>query len=434
VAAHALGRLATGVATSRRRAYAVIAIAATLPRLVVLVDQRGSILVPFTYGEKSDDIARTFVATGTFGFIPGHPTAYTQPLYSWFLIPLYWALERSWEVVGGAQILVAVATSLLVYEIGRRWLPTWSGLCAAVIVSLHPYSIWHDVHVNREILDALLAAAIMLLALAVLERPSAKLAASLGAVFGLAILGNVRLTLLPIAVGALFLVYWRWSMRTAVVLGTMLAVCAVVLAPWVIRNRVQVGCYALTTDSRALWEANNPLTLHTLQHDLWIDNVPVPKAFPPSAQDAGRLYRRHGRIETVDECAQVSFYQDKVLRFWADHPSEKGRLAAQASLMLWNPVVSPPPTRSDAAVGRLTDLRDAVEPIYIGVVFVLALYGLFRVPRRFAAVALLLLAYQWLFAAIFVGATRYRVPWDFVAALLASAALVDLTSRARRRG
>ena len=180
-------------------------------------------------------------------------------------------------MVGGAQILVAVATSLLVYEIGRRWLPTWSGLCAAVIVSLHPYSIWHDVHVNREILDALLAAAIMLLALAVLERPSAKLAAALGAVFGLAILGNVRLTLLPIAVGALFLVYWRWSMRTAIVLGTMLVVCAVVLAPWVIRNRVQVGCYALTTDSRALWEANNPLTLHTLQHDLWIDNVPVPR-------------------------------------------------------------------------------------------------------------------------------------------------------------
>ena len=59
-----------------------MAIAAALPRLVVLVQQRGAILPAFTYGEKSDDIARTFVATGTFGFIPGHPTAYTQPLYS----------------------------------------------------------------------------------------------------------------------------------------------------------------------------------------------------------------------------------------------------------------------------------------------------------------------------------------------------------------
>ena len=35
---------------------------------------------------------------------------------------------------------------------------------------------------------------------------------------------------------------------------------------------------------------------------------------------------------------------------------------------------------------------------------------------------------------LFVGATRYRVPWDFVAALLAGAALVDLAGRLRRRG
>ena len=162
MALHALGRLATELASSRRRAYPVIAVVVALPRLVVLLDQRGSILAPFTFGEKSDDIARTFVASGTFGFIPGHPTAYTQPLYSYFLIPLYWVFGRSWEIVGGAQILVAIATSLLVYEIGRRWLPSWAGLCAALLVSVHPYSLWHDVHVNREILDGLLAAAIFL--------------------------------------------------------------------------------------------------------------------------------------------------------------------------------------------------------------------------------------------------------------------------------
>ena len=31
----------------------------------------------------------------------------------------------------------------------------------------------------------------------------------------------------------------------------------VVVAPWVVRNRVQVGCFAITTDARALWKANN---------------------------------------------------------------------------------------------------------------------------------------------------------------------------------
>ena len=110
------------LARSRLVVYPVLALATALPRLAALIADRADILLGFTNGEKSDDIARTFLASGTFGFIPGQPTAYTQPLYSFFLIPLYWVFERSWVVVGGAQILVATATTLLVYEIGRRWI------------------------------------------------------------------------------------------------------------------------------------------------------------------------------------------------------------------------------------------------------------------------------------------------------------------------
>ena len=426
------GRRVVGIAESRRRAVLVIAVAAIVPRLAVLVAEHGTVLQPFTFGEKSDDIARTFLASGTFGFIPGHPTAYTQPLYSYFLIPLYWTLGRSWEVVGGAQTIVAALTAVIVYETGRRHLTATAGLLAALIVALHPYSLWHDVHVNREILDGLLAAAILLLWLELLDRRTPALALALGAVFGLSILGNVRLTALPVLVGLFCLWTWRPGRRAVALIGAMVAACLVVLAPWVVRNRIEVGCFALTTDSRALWEANNALTLRTLRANLWIDNVPLPASFPPSAQDAGRAYRRHGRIISVDECAQVGFYQHKVIRFWERHPVEKVKLAAQASLMLWNPVVSPPPTRGDE-VSWLTSVRDSVEPLYIGAVFLLAIYGLFRVPRRFAAVSLLLLGYQWALAIIFVGATRYRVPWDFVAALLAGAAVVDIAARIGRR-
>ena len=49
---------------------------------------------------------------------------------------------------------------------------------------------------------------------------------------------------------------------------------------------------------------------------------------------------------------------------------------------------------------------------------------------------MLLLGYQTLVAMLFVGETRYRVPWDFLLALLAAAALVELDARraqARRR-
>ena len=62
----------------RRTAYVVVAAAAVVPRLAVLLHERGDILASFT--EKSDEFARTFVRSGTFGFIPGEPSAWTQPL------------------------------------------------------------------------------------------------------------------------------------------------------------------------------------------------------------------------------------------------------------------------------------------------------------------------------------------------------------------
>ena len=132
------------------------------------------------------------------------------------------------------------------------------------------------------------------------------------------------------------------------------------------------------------------------------------------------------------ECRQATFYRNEVLTFWREHPMEKVRLAGQATLMLWNPKVSPSDT-SDDPTSVLNRLRASVEPIYTTPVFALALFGLVLVPRRFAALALTLLGYQWLMAVVFVGATRYRVPWDFVVALLAAAALVEIAARLSRR-
>jgi 4-amino-4-deoxy-L-arabinose transferase-like glycosyltransferase len=415
-------------ASRRAIAYSVIAIATMLPRLVALLYERGAILPGFTLGEKSDDIARTFLDSGTFGLIPGLPTAYTQPLYSFFLIPLYETLGRSWPVVGGAQIVVATATACVVFEIGRRFLSGWAGLVAALLTALHPYSIWHDVHVNREILDCLLAASMFFFALALASRRSLALAGTLGAVLGLAILGNVRLAALPLVLAIFLLWNWRPSWRALGAVAVIFTVCLLVLIPWVARNRLEVGCLTLTTDARALWEANNERTLDILKSGLWIDNVPLPPAFPPSPQDAGREYRRHGRIVPVRECREATFYRNKVLAFWREHPEEKVRLALQATLMLWNPKVSPIDS-GDMQTSGLNRIRAYIEPIYMTPVFLLALLGLAYVPRRLAALAVTLLAYQWALAVVFVGATRYRVPWDYIVALLAAAALVEIAAR-----
>jgi 4-amino-4-deoxy-L-arabinose transferase-like glycosyltransferase len=412
----------------RRRAYVVVAVVAALPRLIVLLYERGHILTAFV--DKSDTFARTFASSGTFGFLPHHPSAYTQPLYGFFLVPLYSIFGRHWEVVGVAQIAVAIGTALLVYEIGRRLVSSWAGIVAAALTTIHPYLVWHDVHLNREILDQFVAAAVVLLTLVATARPTVRVCVVLGVAFGLAILGNVRLAALPVVV-ALF-VLWQagWTRRALLGVVTSLVVGAVVVAPWVVRNRVSVGCFAVTTDARALWKANNVNTYRTLTHGGWIDDVPPYPGAPPTPQDAYEHYVATGHYTPVNECAQMRFFSHKVHAFWLHHPGEKAKLALLAGQMEWQPSVVETSGRSEK--GTFVDsLRTSTEPLFVVPLYLLALAGLFFVPRAFAALAVLLSAYQTAVAMIFVGVTRYRVPWDFLLCVLASAAIVELARRAR---
>jgi hypothetical protein len=405
---------------SRARAYALLVAACALPRLVVLVHERAAILADM---EKSNTLAQVFLKSGTFGYLPGEPSASTQPLYGWFLIVVYWIAGRHWWSVGGAQLLVAVLTASTVFEIGRRFLSPRAGLVAALIATLQPYLVWHDMHGNREILDQPLGAAMFGLALLLAARPSLPLAAALGAVTGAAVLSNTRLVLLPLALAAYLL--WRHAGWTAAVAVPLLA--AVVIAPWVIRNKVQVGCFTITTDARALWKANNPNTYAVLASGQWIDNVPdiperrqnpVPDEWR-TPQEAGVIYEHTGRKIDLPECAQQSHYEHLVWQFWEHHPGAKGKLMLQATRMLWDPRVN----REGGPTAGVDVLRSWVEPLYMVPLCLLAIAGLFLVTPAFRVLALLFAGYETLAAWVFAGTTRYRVPWDFALALLAAAAI-----------
>lgn len=395
----------------------MVALAAALPRLAVLAVERGDILAEFT--EKSDDFARTLVASGTFGLLPGEPSAYTQPLYGWFLAAVYWIFERHWLAVGLAQTAVAVATAVLVAVIGRRELSLRAGLIAGLVVALHPYLVWHDVHVNREVLDGLVAAALVLATLVAAQRRSLSLAALAGGLAGLAILGNTRLLAVPLVVGG----YLLWRRRGALAAGAAVAAAALVVAPWIVRNELSVGCAAITTDAKALWKANNVATYETLANGGWIDDVPDPPGAPPTPEDAAEMGR------TVDECAQMRDYRELTFEFWRDHPGEKAKLAAQATAMLWDPRGTV--TEGGPGAGGLRETaREWLLPLYMLPLYLLAVAGAFRAPSRLTVLAVALLAYVGLSAVVFAGATRYRAPWDFLLALLAAAAL-DSYLRAR---
>ena len=405
----------------------VIVAAAAIPRLLVLMRERETILEEFV--DKSDRFATTLVDHGTFGFLPDVPSAYTQPLYGWFLAALYFPFGRSWLAVGIAQVVVAVATALVVFEIGSRLRSTGVGLVAALITTLHPYVIWHDVHLNREVLDGLVLAVLALCALAAYERRSLPLSALTGAVGGIAILGNARLLLLPLAIA----VYVAWRIvplfRTVTAMVLVAGVAALVVAPWVARNKIEVGCYAITTDSRALWKANNPNTRAVLDRGLWIDDVPGLPGAPPWPEYAADLTLA-GTPTSADECAQMRLYRDEVVDFWREQPGEKGLLALQATRMLWSPV---PRESDDGGSGAARLARKTVEPAFVIALYLLALVGFFVAPPHFVGLAAVMLAYNTLAAMVFAGSVRYRTPWDFLLALLAAFALAAAWERVRRR-
>jgi 4-amino-4-deoxy-L-arabinose transferase-like glycosyltransferase len=407
---------------SRRTAYASVALVSIVPRLAVLLHERDRILAGSV--EKSDIFATTFIHSGTYGFIPGQPSAYTQPLYGWFLIPVYWIFGRNWEALGLAQVVVAAAVAILVLEIGRRFLSTRWAIVAALVATLHPYLVWHDVHVNREIIDQLCAAALVLLTLHVAERPRRWTALLLGAVGGLAMLGNSRLVFIPLLC-AVYLAFRRVPLLPVVL---VLAGASIAVAPWLVRTKADVGCWAITTDGRALWKANNDQTYGLLSSGKWIDDVRRDSPRPPepghvTPDEAHGIYVSRGKELHPDECLEVSFYEHLAWQFVSDHPGAKLKLAGLSEQLFWQPNVI------ETGAGSSGFGKQVAEPAYMIALYALAAVGLFLAPRTFVWLALALFAYQSFWAAAFVGATRYRVAFDFLLALLAVAALARLRER-----
>jgi hypothetical protein len=230
--------------------------------------------------------------------------------------------------------------------------------------------------------------------------------------------------LLPLVLAA----YLLWGKTGLVPALAVVAAAVLVVAPWAARNRVQVGCFAITTDSRALWKANNENTYDTLAAGKWIDDVPPLAGAPRWPEYVADLQAAGKNVPDADECAQMRLYNHAVKEFWVHHPVEKLRLMRQATVLLWQPSVFETEGGPDSG-GVVGTLRSVAEPVYMIPLYVLAIAGLWFVPRRFAVLALCFVGYETFAAWVFAGTTRYRVAWDFLLAVLAAAALARVPFR-----
>ncbi len=190
--------------------------------------------------------------------------AYWPPGYPFFLFALMSILGvHTWVVLIGNLSLFA-ATIPLVYILGKDVVNQNVGRFAAVLITVWPNDIASASLSSKEMLVVPLVLATLLLYIRA-ARSSGRiarimLASSAGAVLGLATLAHPSFQLFP-AVLALYEVLRSGATQRTVRLLLLFAGMSAVIAPWAIRNHIELGNWILVSDNGGdvFYRANNPL-------------------------------------------------------------------------------------------------------------------------------------------------------------------------------
>ena len=349
-------------------------------------------------------------------------------------------LRPVWWAVGLIQIVVAVATALLVYEIGRaiRLAPGRAGRGGDRDAEPVP-RLARRPRQPRDPRPAARGRDRAADAARRSERPVALARVrSSASCSGSRSSGTRGSSFLPIVCCA-YLVVAAAARACDRLVGVVLAARCSRSRPGSSATRCRVGCFTLTTDTRALWKANNLNTYDTLAAGQ-VDRrrrrrCRTSRRRPEFA--GGLLQGRTGKVLPVDECgADALLPAPRRSSSGENHPGREGEARRAGGRDALEPERRRR-RRADPSRAGIVDTAARVgEPAYIDPA--LPARARRRLPRCRGAFAWLArraarvpdARRRWRFA----GATRYRVPWDFLLALAAAAAIggrVDRRMRAR---
>jgi len=324
--------------------------------------------------------------------------------------------RTGFQMVGA---LLGTGTVVLSGLVGRRVQGPRVGLTAAVLVACCPMLIAADGSLMSESLYVLLVTAAVVTSYRALDRPTLLRFAVVGVLVGLAALTRAdALFLAPILAVALA---WRVrgpSTGRRLALGaTVLAVCVVVLTPWIASRSSQMGgTVAMTSNSGSMLAgANCPSTFGRRLLGAWDFNCTVgPAAAGGTELDVAARSRRAGTDYARDHLGRLALVGPaRVLRVWG----------------LWSPVDA---TRLEVIESR-NERWQYVGWAFDLVMLVVAVPGAVLLMRRraeLAPMAAVVLAVV-VTAALSYGNQRFRLAADPVVAVAAATAVVTLGRQVR---
>jgi hypothetical protein len=176
------------------------------------------------------------------------PTAAHPPLFSLVLAVFDLFGLQSVQAQRLALAVVSSAAILLMGLAGRRLLSPAVGVVAAAVAALHPLWLQTVGSLMSESVYLVVIPAVLLTALRALDRPNGWRLLTLGATIGAAALVRSEGILLVLLVGLPVVLMgtrgWQSRLR---LFGAVLVGCVVLIAPWVIRNDIQLGTASLST-------------------------------------------------------------------------------------------------------------------------------------------------------------------------------------------
>jgi 4-amino-4-deoxy-L-arabinose transferase-like glycosyltransferase len=356
------------------------------------------------------------------------PTAEHPPVF----ILLLAAFDRvglgSLDAQRVALAVVAAGCIPLIGLLGRRLGGTAVGLLAAAIAAFHPLWVQPPGVLMSEAVFMALFPAVLLAGVEARRHPSAGRAAALGLLIGLLTLTRPEGLGLVVLVGApaafLTAVAMRQRWRHAAII---VVACILVVAPWPIRNKVQLDTFALSTNGgKTLYGStcedsfDGPGIGSFSYFCLWTFVDPEVDALHGEAAGSVVLDQRMG---------------ERGVEYLRDHLDELPRVIVARLARTWGLGHTADQLQFDVEEGRDRDLQRAGRTLHL-VLLPLALLGLvvgLRGPRRRDVVIVLgpvLLTVGSSLA--FYGMTRMRAGAEPSLAVLAALGAVHLLAVARR--
>jgi 4-amino-4-deoxy-L-arabinose transferase-like glycosyltransferase len=349
-----------------------------------------------------------------------HLTAYRVPATSVAWAGLYEPFGHRYGVVRIFQCVLDTLTILLLYGIGRKCFSDTVALLAAAIYAVWPTALQYSSQLGSEPLYTFLFCSFLWLALRFADHATWLRAIAAGILLGLAMLTRGNAVLMV----ALLVPWSVWQFRKTprlIVRGLAISLVAVaVLAPWTLRNYCVFHTlipFETGGGDVALGSYNRIVASDPLYYGYWV--------YPTSELPEYRAQI----IAPNNEVVRDHVEKQLAMQWTRNHPEKWWYLVESRFRRSWTPFLQPKSPRL-FRVGMLVSWSPILILLALGF-FPSAIYFL-RTGNPGWIIHLGVLHFVFT-ALIFWGSSRFRYPVEGLCILIASATLVWICQRIRRR-